>query len=118
MRRVLSVMLAVGILLGATACGDDKKDDKATEQTDDTKAADPGSNSGGSKADEYCAAVDAFVKEAKGNLTDPSKSAEIAQKAQELSTKAQEITTGGVSADEAKQMGECTQKISTAMAGG
>ena len=62
MRRVLSVMLAVGILLGATACGDDKKDDKATEQTDDTKAADPGSNSGGSKADEYCAAVDAFVK--------------------------------------------------------
>lgn len=118
MRRVLSVLLAVGILLGATACGDDKKDDKATEQTDKTTADEPGSSSGGSKADEYCAAVDAFVKEAKGNMTDPSKTADITQKAQDLATKAQELATGGLSTDETKQVSDCSQKASAALSGG
>ena len=118
MKRAFGFFLAVALFTGgATACGDDDKDDTSTEATDGAstdEGTDEGStDSGNAEVQAYCDAIEEFVAKYNDMGTDSAKAAELATEAQELSTKAQALT--GISAEEAQEVADCTEEMTSAM---
>ncbi len=121
MRRLLGLTtIAVLVVGGAVGCSSDDKDDEKGSDTT-AKESDGSDSSGNSEVDEYCKAVDDLIEEYKKVMEDPTSgnAAELTTKATELSQQASDLTAELVAEPElAKEVTDCTEKLSTEMAGG
>ncbi|WP_426573874.1 hypothetical protein [Aquihabitans sp. McL0605] len=123
MRRALGSILIAGLLMGAAACGTSGGSDSKPSGGSTVTTADSGSDSGGSgevasgnkAVAAYCKAVDEYVKKAKAAMNDPAKASTLATEGQDLSKKAVALSTSGLSADDAKAVGDCTKKSTDAL---
>ena len=116
MRRALGLIMIAGLVLGAGACsssgGDKKADTKSTTDSGDTN----GETASGNKAvQQYCDAVDAYVKKAKAAEGDASKAAALADDSKDLTSKATALATAGLNADDAQAVADCTKKSTDAL---
>ncbi|MCU1353044.1 MAG: hypothetical protein JWM05_2253 [Acidimicrobiales bacterium] len=116
--RTLSLLVVCLLTVGGAAgCSKSKKSDSTN--TDNTTQ-DTGSTGGGGgasgKVKAYCDSVDSFVKKAKAAGTDPTKLQALTTEAQDLAKKGTALT--GISADEAKQVADCTAKTTKALTPG
>jgi hypothetical protein len=67
----------------------------------------------------YCEAVDEYVSKIEAAMSDPAKAAELAaSEGAELTEKATALSTAGLSAEEAQEVADCTQRATSALTGG
>ena len=108
MRRVLGLMMVVGLLIGgASACGSSSGSSKSSSTTEASGGG--GSTTSSNKAvQDYCKAVDAFVKKYKDGGS--GNASAMAADSKDLSDKAAALATAGLSADDATAVGDCTKR--------
>ena len=122
MRRALGLIMIVGLVLGAAACGSsggsDSSSDKSAASSDSSSdsSSDGGStSSGNADVKAYCKAVDEYVQKVKDAEGDAAKAQALTNDSQELAKKASALATANLSADDAKAVADCTKKSTDAL---
>ncbi len=122
MKRIAGFLLAFTLLTGfAAGCSSDDDGDAATTEqsadngSSDNGSSDEGSTSGNADVAAYCEAVDAFVEKALEAADDPAKAAGLATEGQDLTEKATALSTAGLSAEEAQEVADCTERSTEAL---
>lgn len=133
MKRAFGFLLAFVLLTGgAAACSDDDGDDAATEvdagdtggdtSGDGGDGGDDGDDDGGETTDSgnadvvaYCDAVDEYVSKVEDAMGDPAAAAALTEESQELSETAAALATAGLSAEEAEEVADCTERATSAL---
>ncbi|CAN5593409.1 hypothetical protein BH10ACT1_BH10ACT1_34130 [soil metagenome] len=114
MKRFLGFLLVTGMLFGGASCSSSGSDKKADAPATSEEKSGEGT-SGNADVAAYCKAVDAYVAKAKDAMDDPDKAQALTAEAQDLSTKATALATAGLTADDAKDVGDCTKKSTDAL---
>ena len=118
--------MAFTLLTGVAAgCSSDDDDTASTEESADNGSSDNGStdegsgdggsSSGNADVAAYCEAVDAFVEKALEAADDPAKAASLTTESQDLTEKATALGSANLSAEEAQEVADCTERSTEAL---
>ncbi|MFN8024755.1 MAG: hypothetical protein U0Q03_24710 [Acidimicrobiales bacterium] len=123
MKHLMRGVVIAGVLIGVSACGsdDDSTASKATAaetETDATEASGGGGSGTNPDVEAYCSSAEDLADEFQKLMADPASGdvAAVTAAATELTQKAAALVSAH--AEDTARINECTEKLTTAMAGG